>query len=443
MANRLQWVNFPDADKVIGATHVVRSKYTDGDVTTVNAMSSKLYVGVKFEKKEKLSAATLTIKPDGGNAAYSATEKAHPSGVYAPGLTSACTINKNGFARFPVNVTPAGGDVFEFEAKSSKGTVKKYSQKVETRRKLYYQIIKMRKAAGLSGAMTGRVERQYWKESAKHYIKFEQYASGRTIPNRVNFDDTDNGVETAVKDAARKKYDKSKAPFAVVVVIVNKNCIPGNESLTVPAVFNGGKYLLATLKRLFWYADRAVAWFHGMTFTPAGGGVPVPIPLASITIKGPKLLEIDTAALPHAAGNLQYSITIIDIVGMGLSLPNENLVTVACRSWDGSPVPAGTMAAIMTHEVGHKVGMVPGPQGDPDIDRQGSYYDGRGHSGPHCRHPAPLLPAYQGSSPAPPPSCTMFGDVRTKTVVFCTNCQKSVRKLDVSPDRKVGIANQF
>jgi hypothetical protein len=100
----------------------------------------------------------------------------------------------------------------------------------------------------------------------------------------------------------------------------------------------------------------------------------------------------------------------------------------------------------MAHEVGHKLGMVPGPQGDPDLDEQATYYDGRGHKGGHCRHPArtptPLEPDYRVLL-VPAPTCTMFGDIRAETMLFCPDCQASLRKLDVSPDRKVGIAKQF
>lgn len=100
------------------------------------------------------------------------------------------------------------------------------------------------------------------------------------------------------------------------------------------------------------------------------------------------------------------------------------------------------MAAIMVHEVGHKIGMVPGPQGDHDLDQQASYYDAHGHHGGHCHHGAPLVD-YATVVPATAPTCTMFGDTRTHTLRFCPDCLPSVRKLDVSPDRKVGIAHQF
>ena len=442
MAKRLQWVNYPDADKQIGTINVKRSKLVDSDVGSVNVMSTTVYVRVKFKKKDGNLPATLTIKPNGGNAPYTATEKANTPGIYAPGVTSLTTVGSNGIAKFPVKVTPAGGDRFTFEAKSQKGTVVKCPDEIETRRKLYYQVVRMSRASGLSGAMLSRFQDQFWKPAKKLYIKLQQYSAGKTIANRVNFDDTDGAVAAAVKTAARAVYNKSKAPYSVLAILVNKNCIPAWEIQSVPVAFNGTPYDLALGMPLFHFADPAVAWFSYMTFTPAGAG-PIAIAQASVTIVNQMTLQIDTSALPHGNGTLDYKVKIVEIEGMGLSLPTENLVTVATRNLDGTKVPAGTIAAILTHEVGHKIGMVPGPQGDPDLDQQGSYYDGRGHQGPHCRHPAPLEPDYMAANPVPAPKCTMFGDIRTNTAKFCVHCHKSVRKLDVTPERKVGLATQF
>ena len=300
----------------------------------------------------------------------------------------------------------------------------------------------MKRASNLPGAMLTRFENQFWRDPEKAYIKLEQYGPGKTIANRANFDDYDNKVLAAVKRAARKEYDKSKAPFAVAVVIVNKNCNPGNEIGSIPVVFSGGKYQLNLRKTLFHFADPAVTWLQSMSFTTTGGHSTA-IKRASLKPVSEKRIEIDTATLPHGAGTLDYRLTIVQIKGMGLSLPTENLVTVASRHLDGTRVPADTMAAVLAHEVGHKIGMVPGPEGDHDLDRQSSYYDHRGHYGPHCRYPAPLVPNYDIANPLPAPTCTMFGDIRTNTCVFCPKCIKSVRKLDVSPERKVGIAKQF
>jgi hypothetical protein len=443
MGNRLQWVNYPDSDKAIGGINVVRANFTDTDVTTVDEMSRNLFVAVKFKKKEKNTAATLTIKPDGGNAAYTATEKTRGGGIFAPGLTAVTNIGNKGVAKFPVVVTPAGGDVFEFEATSRKGTKVKYSKKVETRRKLYYQVVRMRKATELSGAMLGRFEQQFWKEDKKLYIKLEKMGAKKpTIRNKINFDDFDAAQVTALRDAARKAYSDARAPFSIIAVVVNKNCNPGDEVQSVPILVNGNRYILGLVDDLFYYADKNVPWFTSMQFTPAGGA-PINIPKASVRIRGKRSLQIDTTGFPHGPGQLDYSVRIIQIVGMGLSLPTENLVTIASRDDDGKKVPAATMAAVLTHEVGHKIGMVPGPMGDSDLDKQTSYYDtANGHHGPHCHHGTPWVANFEVWL-VPPPKCTMFGDTRTNTSRFCPHCQKSIRKLDVSPERKAGIATQF
>jgi hypothetical protein len=89
--------------------------------------------------------------------------------------------------------------------------------------------------------------------------------------------------------------------------------------------------------------------------------------------------------------------------------------------------------------------MVPGRQGDRDLTTQSTHYTGRGHTGPHCHHPAPLVRNFTRPNLVlnPPPACTMFGDTSSQTDEFCEHCRPSVRKLDVDPDRKVGIRHQF
>jgi hypothetical protein len=442
MANKLQWVNFPSADGTIGSISVKRADFVDKDVDAVDRMGPVVYFKLKFKKTDANTTATLTIVPDGGNAKYTNTEKGHAPGIYGPSLNDVATVNSKGYAKFEVHLPPAGGDKFRFRAVSQHGTKIDCRTTIETRRKLYYQVIRMTHARAM-GAVSGQFENQFWRADKRIYLKLEQYASGATIPNLMNFDDTDPAVMSQVKTGAKAAYDKAKAPFAVAVLIVNKNCIPGTEVMSVPVtVMPGGLPVFVNLTdRNFHHADPAAPWFNSMSFTPAGGS-PIAIPAGFVTPVGPTTLEVSSAGLPTGAGQINYSIRVIEIEGMGLSLPTENLVTVACRKADNSAVPARTMAAITVHEVGHKVGMVPGPQGDQEIDKQSSYYHGAGHSGPHCHHGAPLLPSY-AVYVTPPPRCTMFGDIRTNTMQFCPKCHRSLRKLDISPSRKPGISTQF
>lgn len=439
---RKQWVNFPAKDTTILSKKVVRSKYVDGDVESEHVMGPTVYVKVRYKKDGTQVPVTLTVEASKANAKYSETERNHSSGVYGPTIESATGIGHKGVAKFHVKLTPAGGDRYRFKAKSKKGTELVCKDEVETRRKLYYQIIRMKGAADISAADLSLVEKEFWNPAKKVYLKLEQYSPGGTILDLENFDDTDKTVLNRVRDAARAAYDSSKAPFSVAVLIVNKNCIP--EWGKFPFFFkpDGGAFHLPIDKQLFCYADPAVSWFWSATFTPMIGK-PVALSQASFRPIDPYTLEVDTASLPRSTGNLEVIVRVVDIQGMGLSLPSENLVTVASKRLDGSRVPSSTMAGILVHEIGHKIGMVPGPQGDRDLDEQSSYYHGRGHSGGHCRHPSPLLDNYLGARPKPPPGCTMFGDIRTNTTKFCALCETSLRKLDLSPERKVGIANQF
>jgi hypothetical protein len=150
------------------------------------------------------------------------------------------------------------------------------------------------------------------------------------------------------------------------------------------------------------------------------------------------------SGLPGGHGLLYLDVVVVDVLGMGTSLPNENLITVSSRMLDGSPMAQEIMLHGLVHEVGHKIGMVPGPLGDSDLDEQPYYYHGCGHEGPHCRFPAPIRDYTPSRFPLlPAPACTMFGDLRSNTDMFCPNCLPPVRKLDVSPGRRTGIGNQF
>ena len=120
MATNLQWVNYPEADTKIGKTSVARANFVDADLTSTAVMGRKIYLAVKFEKKDSSLPATLTIKPDAKNAQYTKKERKRHPGICAPGLTAATKIGSDGVGMFTAHVTDAGGDRFEFTAKSSK-----------------------------------------------------------------------------------------------------------------------------------------------------------------------------------------------------------------------------------------------------------------------------------------------------------------------------------
>ncbi|MGD8377133.1 MAG: hypothetical protein PVF68_13440, partial [Acidobacteriota bacterium] len=309
--------------------------------------------------------------------------------------------------------------------------------------KLFCQVVRMSRARMIGGRQKRALRRRFWDPGNKLYLKLEEYSPGRTIPNLVNFDDTDAPTKSMVTRNLRRVYNNSKAPYAFVCLFVNKNCIPGTEVSARAGTISGNSTNVNTIKKLFSYANPSINDFGALVWIPDSTGVPEAFTRADTRRVGPRTLRVNTTGKTRGSGTWGWSMTVIDIVGMGLSLANENLVTIASRDDAGNRVRARTQLNILVHEIGHKIGMVPGRQGDRDLDTQSTYYDGRGHSGGHCRHPSPLLATYSGVNPSPPPSCTMFGDIRTNTDAFCPNCLPSVRKLDVDPARKVGIRRQF
>lgn len=444
MGTKTQWVNYPSADGRIGGISVRRSKMTDGDVQSVEDMGRTVYLKVKFKKQKVFTRAKLTLKRHGTNAVYTATERSKNAGVFTPTRTDFSLVSTKGEAVFRVVLTPAGGDRYKFEAVNL-GTGKKVESKdeIQTRRKLFFQIMKMSKAHTIGGGETSKLKDRFWDTSNNLYLKLEEYGAGKTIPNLANFNDEDPPTKSLVLRGARRGYDRSKAPYSFVVLFVNKNCIPGMEASWRNATVRGNSTNVDTYARLFSYADPSSDDFGSLVWVPASTGVAEPFVKADVRRTGPQTMKVNTTGKTRGAGYFQWNMKTVSIEGMGLSLSNENLVTIAARFCDGKKVKKSVQLNILVHEIGHKIGMVPGPQGDQDLDQQSTYYDGRGHSGGHCRHPAPLLATYSGANPNPKPACTMFGDIRTNTNKFCAKCLPSVRKLDIDPARKVGIRTQF
>ena len=154
----------------------------------------------------------------------------------------------------------------------------------------------MRRARKITAAHARRFEDRFWDTGSKLYLKLEELATGRTIPNLVNFDDTIQSVADRVKRDARGQYDASRAPFSFVVVFVNRNCIQGTENGSQRATNGGGALQIQTNDPLFHYADPSVGYYNRVTWTP-DGGPPEVVPRSAITVVDKWTLSIDASAL--------------------------------------------------------------------------------------------------------------------------------------------------
>jgi hypothetical protein len=436
VADLEQWVNLTSDDKWIGEGLAERAR-----------MGTAVQVRFQFAQHERATV-FITKRAFLLNAEYWERERRDTPGFRPNEFTRRrCRTDAEGVYILRTNVTLAGGDLFEFEGEDAAGNTVR-ADAIVTRRKLYYQVMGM---AGVPLPGTANFEREYWNPGDNIYIKMVQYSPGRTIPARINVDHTVSADLNAVLTAARAQYDQSKAPFAMVVLAIRKNSLRGWETVTVPNVSFNGVYTLTSRRVLYDVADPAVDYYGYIRWRANTGGPLRTIAKTRLTRRGNFDIDIDTTGLPqNTAGRLSYRLRVIQFHGMGLSFNSKNLVMVATERFNGDAVTPEKLEYTITHEVGHKLGMVPGPQGTHTLDVQiNTYYDGRGHRGGHCYHGTALVPTFipppgaPAVVPTPTPDCVMFGDIRNPTTRFCPDCRFSLRKLDLRASTNVGLRTRF
>lgn len=431
MADLEQWVNLTVNDEWLGESLTERQRM--GEIAPLR---------IQFAEARRATA-YVTKEADANNAVYSDTEKPRRLGFHVRDYSRRrITTNRRGVVDLTIRVSLAGGDKFTIRVEDREGNTL-HADNLLTRRKLYFQVIRMTGVTAVSAADVTGMQDEFWNTAENIYIRMiEIPPAAATIPARQNYNDTDNSVSSVVLQQTRAAYDTAKNPYCFAVLVVRRNGIPEDEVLAVPATFDAtNSHTLTTTKVLFDIVDPAEEYYTSLVWTPTGGAS-VNIPKARLTRVGNNDIRIDTTGYTQGAGTLDYSMRVLGINGRGLSLPTNNFTLVASEDAEtGAAVPAAEVMAVLVHEIGHKIGMVPGPQGTRVLDEQSTYYDGRGHSGGHCNHGVGLLPTYDVGGINP--DCTMFGDTRASLSTFCADCRSSVRKLDLRSRTNVGIRTQF
>lgn len=437
MSKITQWVNLTKDRKWLGE-----------GLTDIGQMDIWVKLKIKFREK-RIATAWVSRASDPDNAVYSTKEK-REFGFNVPDYTRRRIMTDDqGEAVLTFKVSLAGGDKYHVEVEDRKGKKLK-TRDLHTRRKLYFQVIRMRGVRAVSSGDIRGMRDEFWNPAEKMYIGMVEIPpkGGGVIPARRNFNDEDRTVSGEIMRQTRAVYNTSKNPYSFVVLVVRRNGIPEDEVLSVPAAFGpSNTCTLTTRKALFDFVDPAEEYYNALYWSTVRGGSTeiYPIPKRRLTRVGMNTIRINTTGYPQGRGMLTYSMRVLGINGRGLSLPTNNFTLVASEdALTGAPVPSGEIMAVLIHEIAHKIGMVPGPQGTDSLDRQSTYYHGRGHSGGHCRHGVPLpLPANLSTAAGISPDCTMFGDTRSGTSHFCADCKASLRKLDLRARTNVGIRTQF
>lgn len=437
MADIEQWVNLTRLNKWKGE-----------GLDEITNMGRRVRLNVQMTEERR---ATLFVKKEANdeNAEYSARERRRRR-VFRCATYDRRRVrtDRHGQVQLTFMVTASGGDEYNITVTDSENN-EIQADVIKTRRKLYYQIIKMSGVTAVGSADAQNMADEYWNESNGLYIKMVGHHPGATIPSLRNLDDTVRVVDDAVKNQVRGQFNQSKNPYSFVVLVARRNGIAGNESDVVPATFDAtNSFSFNTTQALFDSVDPAIEYYASLRWVPDVGSS-VTIPKAKLTRSGTHTLTIDTTGYPVGAGSVVYTMIVCTINGRGFSLPNENYTLIASEdAVTGSAVPASEITAVLVHEIGHKIGMVPGPQGTRALDRQSTHYTAHGHAGAHCYHgltvnAANPLPANLSTTGGITPDCTMFGDTRTATLHFCPECLQSVRKLDLRASTNIGIRRQF
>lgn len=446
MADIEQWVNLTRNNKWIGDGLTSRARM--GRIAPLN---------IQFDQHHRATV-WITKEADGGNAVYSATELPQRTVFRAPVFVRRrISTDRRGRLNLDVPLTAAGGDKFTIRVEDRAGNELR-SDTFNVRRKLYFQVIKMAGVAAVSAGDVAGMQSEFWNTAENVYIKMVEHHAGRTIAARRNINHRDQTAMRRLRNRARRVYSRTKNPYSFSVIVVQRNSRPQEESVAIagvsfpapapnPAVATS--FTFNTQRILFDIVDPAESYYINLEWMPTIGS-PVQIPVSRLTRNGQNQITIDTTGYPSGLGVLSYSMRVVGNNGRGVSQGGENLVIVASQdAITGAAVPPNEIMAVLVHEIGHKIGMVPNAGGVSGLDRQNTQYDGHGHVGNHCYHgltpptAASPLPASLITTGGLTPDCTMFGDTRSATSRFCSDCKTSLRKLDLRSRTNIGIRTQF
>lgn len=472
MSKLKQWVNLPKNNGLV-----------EDDITSIERLA-QFHIECEFKKATQASF-KVRIYPTGNEAIYSKKEKQrNPNFKLRRYAKQANGSNKKIKLETDLFLPAAGGNSYKIEAKY-KNTVVEAKKTVETRRRLYYQVISMKGVPYPKSMST--FEDAFKNEKGKFFIELKEKNNGR---NRMDFIKTVQSANDGLfRTNARNVYDiKKYEPYAVAVVFSNyiadkanhinidsaDRSIPsrwthwGTYEVEVDLTDSGGNpvYLWHNLDPV---DDAIQGWLNHAHFYPDGATAPIKIPNSHVSITGKNLgaeggysrvkVEFKGAELRNMfsslKGKIVLDLNIVEGYSGGFSYTGLNLIAVATKAW-WDKNSEKEMLQILNHEMGHKVGMVAAgtaraPDKPPHLYGENRGVNDRGHRGPHCANGCNYNNATQTWSGIP--KCVMYGatglyDATTKVYTaspdeFCPDCGKIVRKLDLDGANLPGLKTRF
>lgn len=419
MGPRTQWVNLPEASSSVHDPNRFKGEGVEGG----EFMGRDVVVVAEFDRKEAFTLCHLRVIPDGGNATYLPEEAALKADSSKLGY-----IDPDGKATFWFRCSAAGGDRFQLKVVDEKGTEKDLEE-IETARKLYYQVIKMKGPSGAGELGLPRYDFLHQEMlGGKRAIHLVPIPSKGTIAHSYCF--TEDGDEYERLFAlAKNQYSEAKDPYCFALVwadclvrgpstleLTSEEVSWKTGTLTIP-LEKGGKYY-----QLWNFVDKsptAVPWKMRLDFVhgPFLWRTNFPIPDGDVTVY-PQHLVISTRHFPeNVTGRVRLKVKVATTFFGGWSFTEENLIVIATRTRGDEAVPEAELRAVVVHEAGHKIGLVPnghtgGLKAQSTLDRQ---YDPASNKS-HCTDQ----------------HCTMWWTTKFVQEHYCAACATSARKINLS-----------
>lgn len=453
----ISYLDGSDTAEISGGKQFVNlprdAKWVDSpDVANIDRLSHKPRIKVRFNSPGS-HAFKVKYHPDPNNAAYSASEKGRTDHFTYQDQQKSYTTDGDGTKILPLDdffVAAAGKDKYKLVAEDDHGNVKE-SGELEIHRLIYYVEIKMKSLTSIATSLA-----VFKNEFASHNITFKGLPSVE-MDHMPNIGTSDTATFTT---KARTAYNTSQAPAKQPYVIAiaytdhlavknpNQRLIksgvqvgPGKPAVVIPIAGPGLTNPAEIAPRCLWKnLVPGEGWFVSAKFLKDGGvagtdDVTIPetnctaVPISATEPDACQQVSIDVTGLVAGTGTITLEVHWVDRMRGGLSMGN-NLICVCTRAWWSSKATT-SQNEVMTHETGHKIGMVADGTGKLP-DKVSTYYDdAKGHVGPHCyKGNADGQARYDSASDHSNSTCVMYGATNGRSA-FCDQCTVAVRKLDV------------
>lgn len=443
MPNILQWVNLIKYDT-----------YVEDDISSDHRIG-RFKVKCTFSQAMTELVQLRIVAEGGDNTSYTAAEERRNLNFKLIKTQPQVT---NGESETEIEqgfwLPAAGGNKYKVEALHN-GCVVASTRVIETRRKLYYQIISML-GLNIPGDFSP-FENEFWNTGKKYYIKLKNIGNAEI----ATIENIGSGADTALlRQRVRAVYDGNYdygtpgalKTFTTAIVFTDHLAVKdAGISLRWNVrgdLVKGSKrqltimYAAAGQARKKHYLWRNLVTGEGPNISAsfidhngATHNITSDVSLGPVEVgtSGICKLNVDTSHFPDHffsdasnQGAIRVNFDAVNRMRAGIAL-GDNVIVICTKAW-WRTTPNDKMLNVMVHELGHKISMIPDGTGKK-VDRTSKQYTGQGHRGSHCSNGYSYDAPTKAWSNEAGTKCVMYGSTNGVRE-FCDVCESAVRKTD-------------